>query len=249
MNSGRGDEVPAATTFLCFTFIYNERTMEIGDIAIIAALIMSIVLHEMAHGYAANWLGDPTARLQGRLSANPLVHLDPLGSVIIPALLFLSNAGFLFGWAKPVPYNPYNLRDQRYGEAKVAAAGPAVNILLAFIFGLIIRLSDMLPVNDAFVALAAYIVFINILLALFNMLPFPPLDGSKILTAVLPLKASIKYREMTRWVEQRGIFVLFAILFILIHLVWPYLFTAVMFVASFFAGVEPMAFLDLLRNI
>ena len=78
--------------------------MEIGDIAVIVALIMSIVLHEMAHGYAANWLGDPTARLQGRLSPNPFVHIDPLGSVIIPALLFISQAGFLFGWAKPVPY-------------------------------------------------------------------------------------------------------------------------------------------------
>ena len=89
---------------------------------IIIALILSIVLHEMAHGYAAHWLGDPTARLQGRLSLNPLVHLDPLGSILVPALLFFGNAGFIFGWAKPVPYNPYNLSDQRYGEAKVAAA-------------------------------------------------------------------------------------------------------------------------------
>ncbi|MEX2341277.1 MAG: site-2 protease family protein, partial [Candidatus Paceibacterota bacterium] len=96
--------------------------MEITVIFIIFALIISIVLHEVAHGFAADRLGDPTARLQGRLSLNPLVHIDLLGSVVVPALLFLTNAGILFGWAKPVPYNPYNLRDQKWGEAKVAAA-------------------------------------------------------------------------------------------------------------------------------
>lgn len=221
--------------------------MEIGDIAVIVALIMSIVLHEMAHGYAANWLGDPTARLQGRLSPNPFVHIDPLGSVIIPALLFISQAGFLFGWAKPVPYNPYNLSDQRYGEAKVAAAGPAMNIFLALIFGTLIRLAEPLGLNDTFLSLAAYIVFINILLAFFNMLPIPPLDGSKIISALLPFKAAMKYQQFLRAVERYGIFVLLVGLFLVINIIWPYLFTAVMLVASLFTGLEIVDFANLMR--
>jgi len=190
------------------------------QIIIIIALILSIVLHEMAHGYAANALGDPTARLQGRLSGNPLVHLDPLGSVIIPALLFFGNAGILFGWAKPVPYNPYNLTDQKYGEAKVAAAGPAVNILLAVIFAVLIRVAVAFDISGSFLELASYIVYINLLLAFFNMIPIPPLDGSKIILAFLPVRAAMKYREMTRWVERYGLFVTFAFIFIFINLFW-----------------------------
>lgn len=190
------------------------------QIAIIAALILSIVLHEMAHGYAANALGDPTARLAGRLSGNPLVHLDPLGSVIIPALLFIGNAGILFGWAKPVPYNPYNLSNKKYGEALVAVAGPAVNILLAFIFAMIIRAADPLHLSNSFVDLASYIVYINILLACFNMIPFPPLDGSKILMAFLPFAAQQKYREMINSVQRYGFFVTFLFIFIFINVFW-----------------------------
>lgn len=190
------------------------------QIAIIAALIISIVLHEMAHGYAANALGDPTARLAGRLSGNPLVHLDPLGSVIIPALLFFGNAGILFGWAKPVPYNPYNLSNKKYGEALVAAAGPAVNILLAFIFAMIIRSADLFSLSASFVELSSYIVYINILLACFNMIPFPPLDGSKILMALLPFSAQQKYRTMMASVERYGFFVTFLFIFIFINVFW-----------------------------
>jgi Zn-dependent protease len=190
------------------------------QIAIIAALIISIVFHEMAHGYAANALGDPTARLAGRLSGNPLVHLDLLGSIIIPGLLFFSNAGILFGWAKPVPYNPYNLTNKKWGEALVAVAGPAVNILLAFIFAVIIRLADPLQLSDAFVGLASYIVYINILLACFNMLPFPPLDGSKILMALLPFAMAQKYRQFIVSVERYGFIVTFVFIFLFINLFW-----------------------------
>ena len=172
------------------------------QLVIIVALILSIVIHEMAHGYAAFWLGDPTAKLQGRLSGNPLVHIDPLGSVIIPGLLFITGSSILFGWAKPVPFNPYNLSDQRYGEAKVAVAGPLANLAIALFFGTLIRFSEILSLNGAFISIAVYVVFINILLALFNMIPFPPLDGSKILTALLPLRTEQKYRQFLRTVEQ-----------------------------------------------
>ena len=216
---------------------YDSRVF-MEQVFIILALILSIVLHEMAHGYAANWLGDPTARLQGRLSANPLVHIDPLGSVVVPGLLFLSGAGILFGWAKPVPYNPYNLSDQRYGEAKVAAAGPAVNIALALLFGILIRLSGELGLSGSFVELASYIVYINILLAFFNMIPIPPLDGSKILTAILPFGAQQRYREITMWVERYGLFVTFAFIFIFINVLWVPFSELVFTVFELFTGLK-----------
>lgn len=186
------------------------------QVIIIIALIISIILHEMAHGYAANALGDPTARLQGRLSANPLVHIDPLGSIIIPAFLFFTNAGILFGWAKPVPYNPYNLSNQKWGEALVAAAGPATNLFLALIFSLIIRSSEFLDISATFTQIAWYIVYINILLAMFNMLPIPPLDGSKILTSILPFRLQQQYRQFAQTVERFGLFAMFAFIFIFI---------------------------------
>lgn len=193
--------------------------MEI-QIAAIVALIMSIVLHEMAHGYAANSLGDPTARLQGRLSPNPLVHIDPLGSVIIPALLMLSGSGILFGWAKPVPYNPYNLTNQKWGEALVAVAGPATNLLIAFIFAMLIRFSGELGLNDVFLSLASYIVYMNILLAFFNLIPFPPLDGSKILPALLPYSLQVSYQSFVRMMEGYGFIITILFLFLFINVFW-----------------------------
>lgn len=193
--------------------------MEI-QIAVIVALIMSIVLHEMAHGYAANSLGDPTARLQGRLSPNPLVHIDPLGSVIIPALMFLSGTGILFGWAKPVPYNPYNLNNQKWGEALVAVAGPATNIGIALVFALLIRFADALTLNALFVQLASYIVYMNILLAFFNMIPFPPLDGSKILPAFLPFSLQMSYQRFVRAMEGYGFLVTIVFIFLFINVFW-----------------------------
>lgn len=187
------------------------------QIAIIVTLILSIVVHEMAHGHAANWLGDPTARLQGRLSPNPLVHIDPVGSVLVPALLYFSGAGILFGWAKPVPYNPYNLRNQKWGEAIVAAAGPAVNLLLAVVFALIIRSGDVLGLPHSFIELSWYIVYMNVLLALFNLIPFPPLDGSKILMAILPYGPQMQYRNFVRVAEQYGMLALVAFLLLFYH--------------------------------
>lgn len=190
------------------------------EIITIAILILSIVLHEVAHGYAANWLGDPTARLAGRLTANPLPHIDPMGSVIIPAMLFLSGAPFLFGYAKPVPYNPYNLRNQKWGEAIVAVAGPLTNLLLAVIFALIVRFSAALGVSMAFVEVAVYVVFINILLALFNIIPIPPLDGSKVIVPFLPRALAFKYQAFARYMENLGLIGFFATIFVFIYILW-----------------------------
>lgn len=150
----------------------------------IIILIFSVIAHELSHGYAAEMLGDPTARLAGRLTLNPLKHLDPLGSVIVPAVSFILG-GFIFGWAKPVPYNPYNLRKGRVGEAIVSGAGIFTNVLLAVFFGLLIRFfGDSL--SYSFVTLASLVVITNIVLAVFNLIPVPPLDGSKLLFSILP---------------------------------------------------------------
>lgn len=175
------------------------------SVIIIAVLIMSIVLHEVAHGYAANWLGDPTARLAGRLTINPISHIDPIGSVIIPAMLYLTNAEFMFGWAKPVPYNPYNLSNQKWGEAFVAFAGPGTNFLLALVFAVLVGLREALGLNAPFVDLAEYIVFINVFLGMFNLIPFPPLDGSKVIEPFLPRRLALGYRALGDKMAQFGI--------------------------------------------
>lgn len=183
----------------------------------IVALIMSIVIHEVAHGYMANYLGDPTARLAGRLNLNPFNHIDPLGSVIIPAFLFLTHAGVLFGWAKPVPYNPYNLKNQKWGEALVAIAGPGTNIILAIIFAVIMRGGGSFGLPPAFFDIAGYIVYINILLACFNMIPVPPLDGSKVLASLLPYRLEMQYRELGQKLEQYGAVATFGFIFIFMY--------------------------------
>ena len=187
--------------------------MEVSQLAMIVALIFSVVLHEMAHGYAANWLGDPTARLQGRLTANPLVHIDPLMSVILPGLLIFSGSPFIFGAAKPVPYNPYNFTNQKWGEAIVAAAGPLANIAIAVVFALLVRSADVLGLSDAFISLAIPIIMLNIFLAFFNLVPIPPLDGSKIFPKLLPYGLAMKY-EGLRMTMDRNIGLSFAVVII-----------------------------------
>ena len=193
--------------------------MQIDWIFLLIILIFSVIIHEVTHGYVAQSLGDPTARLAGRLTLNPLPHLDLLGSIILPGLMLLSNSSFLFGWAKPVPYNPYNLRNARFGEALVAGAGPAVNLLLAIIFGLLVRFAGgVLP--DAFVSLAGTVVVINILLAVINLIPIPPLDGSKVLGAILPQALSIPY-DRFRSAMESNIFAAFAVVIIALYLLGP----------------------------
>jgi Zn-dependent protease len=207
------------------------------EIITITILILSIVFHEVAHGYAANWLGDPTARLAGRLSPNPLLHIDPVGSVLVPGLLFFSGAHFLFGWAKPVPYNPYNLRNQRWGESIVAAAGPLANLFLALIFSIFIRLSDTLALSPAFLEMAGYVVFINILLALFNSIPFPPLDGSKIVVPFLPTGLQYQYRALTAYMDRLGFIALLVMVFIFMQILWKPFSTLVFWVFHLMSGL------------
>jgi len=158
-------------------------------IFLIIILIFSVMIHEIAHGAMAYQLGDQTAKYAGRLTLNPLRHLDPMGSILLPAILIILRSPILFGYAKPVPINPYNFKDQKYGSLKVALAGPASNLLVAVFFGLILRLIPAILGIPGLVIIFSYIVYINILLAIFNLIPVPPLDGSHILFALLPYQA------------------------------------------------------------
>jgi Zn-dependent protease len=179
----------------------------------LAILIFSIVIHEVAHGYAANALGDPTARLSGRLTLNPLRHIDPIGSILVPAFLVITNAGILFGWAKPVPYNPFNLKNQRWGEAIVASAGALTNLFLAVFFGLLARFTfGHLP--DQFVNIVAVASFVNLFLGLFNLIPIPPLDGYTTLRGLLPYSVSMQLRHFEERVRSGGITSLILILLV-----------------------------------
>jgi len=176
-------------------------------------LLFSVVLHEVSHGVAALELGDTTARDAGRLTLNPMKHLDMIGSVFLPLILIifaiLTGRGIIFGWAKPVPINPFNFRDKKYGEAKVALAGPLSNFALALVFGLPMRFIPAISVNYPLYTLFSIIVWLNILLALFNLIPIPPLDGSHILFTFLPKEAiAIKI-----FLLQFGFFILLIFIF------------------------------------
>lgn len=186
----------------------------------VVVLIISVVIHEVAHGWAANALGDPTAKLQGRLSLNPVRHIDPVGSVLIPAILVLTNSAFLFGWAKPVPYNPYNLKNQRWGEAIVGVAGVAVNLFLAVVFALLARAAFSAGMTD-FGTLASLVTLVNLSLGLFNLIPIPPLDGYTVLRGLLPYRMSVGFRALEEKVHAGGILSL-----ILFLLVFSYFFAA-----------------------
>lgn len=201
---------------------------------LIIILLLSVVIHEVSHGFVANQLGDPTAKYAGRLTLNPIKHLDLFGSIIFPLILIImsrvAGGGFIFGWAKPVPYNPHNLKNKKWGPALVAAAGPGSNLIIAIFFGLSIR---FLPVTSSiyFLNLAyvfSIIVWINILLAIFNLIPIPPLDGSKILFAVLPYK----YQQISFQMERYGLILVLFFIFFLFQFIIP----IILFLSKLIAG-------------
>lgn len=174
----------------------------------LAVILFSIIIHEVAHGYVAYSLGDPTAKENNRLSLNPLSHLDPVGSFLVPLvlLLFTGGRGPIVGWAKPVPIDFYNIRDKRWGALKVSLAGPAANLLVAFIFSLLIRF----PVFSAgFYQFFQIVVFYNIVLAIFNLSPLPPLDGSHILFDIL----GDGFVWLKSFLTQFGFFILIFLIF------------------------------------
>lgn len=175
-------------------------------LATIFGFIIAIVIHESAHAFAADRLGDPTARIEGRISLNPIKHIDPVGTLLIPGLLLLSGTGFVFGWAKPVPVNPYNFRNPSRDRLLVALAGPASNLLLAVLFAFIYR---MLSPGTNLPMLVASIVLINLILMMFNLIPIPPLDGSAILPLVFKNNAPLLYK-----LERQGFIYLLGLLIV-----------------------------------
>lgn len=178
----------------------------------ILPLLFAITLHEAAHGYVANMLGDDTAKRMGRLSLNPARHIDPFGTVLLPLLLFVMKAPFLFGYAKPVPVNIRNLANPRRGMMWVALAGPGINLTLAVISALLMHLVIVLPAmaQEWFVLNLVHSIQINLLLALFNMLPIPPLDGGRVAVGLLPEPLA---RPLAR-VEPYGMFILIGLIFV-----------------------------------
>jgi len=170
-------------------------------------LMPGAMLHEYGHAWMATFLGDPTPKLQGRLTLNPLAHIDWFGTVLLPLIFLMSGSGFFFAYAKPVQFNPYNLKNARWGDAAVALAGPGMNILLAVIFAVLYHLLNATGLMATFFAV---VVIANIMLALFNLIPIPPLDGSHILKAFLPAKW---YPQIAIW-ERYGLWVLLALIFL-----------------------------------
>jgi Zn-dependent protease len=164
----------------------------------------------------ADLLGDPTARYSGRLTLNPLPHIDPVGSVLLPGILALTGSSFLIGWAKPVPYNPYNLKNQRWGEALVGFAGPATNILIAVVLGLMLRFFGD-AMNPAAIQPVAMAVLANLSLAILNLIPIPPLDGSKILKSLLPAPLAYSYGGLERLTYALGPFGLIGVLMLFVY--------------------------------
>ena len=163
----------------------------------ILPVLAAVIFHEVAHGLVASWLGDTTAARAGRLTLNPIAHIDPVGTVIVPLLLLVTDAGFLFGWAKPVPVNYANLRNPRRDMVLVAAAGPALNLALAVLSATVIHGIRAMGVDETsalssallnpIIVMAHFGVLMNVFLAVFNLLPIPPLDGGRVLTGLLPV--------------------------------------------------------------
>jgi len=203
--------------------------MELDFVFSIIILIMSVVIHEVAHGVMANFLGDPTAKYEGRLTLNPLKHLDLYGSILVPAVSYILG-GFIIGWAKPVPYNPYNLRGGRWSEALVAIAGPLSNFALALIFGLSIRFGLMDTWGQGGVIVAGTITIINIVLGVFNLIPIPPLDGSKVLFAAFPSKAY----DLRAFFGQFG----FVLMFLFIFFGWKFVYPVVEAIFLLITGIH-----------
>lgn len=207
------------------------------EIIAVVVVILSIIFHEVAHGYVADWLGDPTARYEGRLTLNPIPHIDTIGSIIVPGLALLAQSPFLLGWAKPVPINPYNLRWGKWGEALTAFAGPATNIIIAVGAGLLIRYG-IVPASTAVVDLIYVVILANISLAILNLLPIPPLDGSKIVAALLPPRLYDQYRALENLTYALGPLGLILVLIIVFQFLSAPMAAVISAIFSLLTGIQ-----------
>jgi len=208
----------------------------------IVILIFSIVFHEYAHGRAAFWRGDTTAKEQGRLTLNPIPHIDPFGSILLPLFLILTHAPVLFAWAKPVPINPWRFKHMKKDLAIVGASGPASNLLLAIVAAVIFRLSfGISGESNAVHQFLVLVVLINLVLACFNLIPIPPLDGSRIVTGLLPNEWAQNYLK----IERYGMLIIFGLLFLGFFrwLIWPIVVSLLFFLVGR-EGVYLLSFLQ-----
>ena len=207
-------------------------------IFIFIILIFSAILHEYSHGLAAYLLGDPTAKNMGRLTFNPIPHIDPMFTIFLPLMMIILPTNFIIGGAKPVPVNPFNLRG-KYAQLKVALAGPGSNIALAILFGLFIRFVPMIRQTEELFLVFGAVVFVNLLLAVFNLLPIPPLDGSHVLFTFFP--------KISAWMKdffaQYGFFILIAVLFLFANFVFAFIFLLISLLFYPITGVPLMELL------
>jgi Zn-dependent protease len=181
-------------------------------------VLFAITVHETAHGWVASQLGDHTAKMMGRLTLNPVKHIDPVGTVLVPALLYFASAGFIFGWAKPVPINFSALRSPKTDMLWVAIAGPGANLLMAIGWLIVVAIAN--TANIPFLVLMGGAgIFINLLLAIFNLLPIPPLDGGRVVSSLLPGRLSYQYDQL----EPYGLFILVGLLYLGVFqkIIWP----------------------------
>ncbi len=191
----------------------------VDTIFFVVILIMSVVIHEVSHGFVALRFGDRTALYAGRLTLNPLRHLDLFGSIILPLLLVISHSPFLFGWAKPVPYNPANLSNRKWGTIAVAAAGILANFFIAVLFGIVLRFSLNSGVSTDFISIVSSIILVNLGLAIFNLVPIPPLDGSKILFSLLP----DSFYEVISFFERYSLILILVFIIFFVDYLYPIL--------------------------
>ena len=214
-------------------------------VILIVVLLFSVVVHEVAHGWSADKMGDPTARNQGRLTLNPIMHIDLFWTILLPLILYLS-AGLLFGGAKPVPVNPYNFKNPKKGMAISAAAGPLSNLILAVIGIIVFKIVMIFGVYDQFVNnFIAHFVFINLVLMSFNLLPIPPLDGSKVLMGFMSYRSAAKYESMS----QYGFFIIIGLILIgdLTKVsIFSYMLIPIMYFLFF---VDPMLYQVVITNV
>ena len=186
----------------------NEQLMIVKALP----LLFAITFHEIAHGFVAKLLGDDTAERMGRLSMNPIAHVDPIGTILLPGIMLAMGGNFIFGWAKPVPVNTGRLNNPRRDTILVSAAGPAANLIMALLWALLAHAVDFLEGTDYAAALAIMCKFgigFNVLLAVFNMIPIPPLDGGRVLLELLPYNTAQKYSQ----IEPYGLFIIIGLMF------------------------------------
>jgi len=217
----------------------------LGLLLFIPVLLFSVIVHEVAHGWVALREGDPTAYMLGRLTLNPMPHIDPIGSILVPLVLYMSHAGFLFGWARPVPVNTRNFRKYKRGDILVSLAGIAANLLLAVGFMLLALLCVLvartipgaMSVVPVVQAMAIIGIELNLLLAFFNIIPIPPLDGSHVFYYLLPPRLGAAYRDLGRF----GMLLLLLILFVFPSVTRVFLWPATFLQSQALALIPPLS--------